>query len=90
MKIDLKFTPGDKVFILHKNSICNLEVKQVEFITTKGYTSIEYKLLLSESKTLMDDDRFIYKREQEVFATISDLTNYLKEEYEKEFEKSKK
>lgn len=69
MNIITKYNVGDEVFTIDNDEIVKLPVESIDVKMTKGYTRIEYTLLIREGSG-MDEKKVVIRGEESCFSTL--------------------
>ena len=73
MIITTKFKAGQKVYLLYKNNVLHVEIKETRVYITKAVMIINYTI---ESKEITQSFQRVFA-ENELFATKKELLNSL-------------
>lgn len=77
MTIQTKYNYNDIIYFIHNNRIVRYPVKQTMYLNG----IISYSVLVSESQTLMDRDKYITIDEVNAFSSIDELCNFYKQSF---------
>lgn len=77
MKIETKFNIGDNVYTILDNNIVCHPVTSIQYMSGE----VAYTLLIRESETLMDKNKYATFSESSCFKSIDDLADYYKAKF---------
>lgn len=72
MKIETKYNVGDKVWLITHNTICNLTITSIMFISYHTFNSIKYGFGGTEKTGMLDlvEEKFVFPTKEELIANL--------------------